>query len=257
MHHDDNFFCCNAEDILQKRLVDRVPLQYLTASAFWRDMIISVGRGVLIPRPETELMIDYVIEACTQCDTLAKGAWIDAGTGSGALSIGIARALPEVQVVWALDIAPEPLKYVQFNAKRYGVSDRVRVVQSNWFDSLIDMGISNIAGIISNPPYISKEDMKTLQAEVSVHEPSGALDGGQGLGIDALMPICRGAARLLQPGGFLALETAGGEQAQYVAHVLEHLVATHNDRSHPAFGNVSIRRDLRGVARFVLATKSC
>ena len=250
-----------AGNLWQKRLTERIPLQYLTSSAFWRDMVLSVGPGVLIPRPETELMIDFVAEAAGKMqDTLLEHDWVDLGTGSGALAIGIARALPSVPTVWAVDIAPEPITYATFNAKRYEVSERVKVIRSNWLDGLVDAGVQKLGGIVSNPPYISRNELPGLQAEVYQHEPSLALDGGHGLAIDSLIPICQGAARLLQPGGFLALETSGGEQAQYVAHVLQHIkvgdILSDNREETLVFCDVAIRRDLRGVNRFVCAIKS-
>jgi release factor glutamine methyltransferase len=249
-----------AEYIWQKRLVDRVPLQYLTSSAFWRDMVFSVGPGVLIPRPETELIIDYVVEATKLNPSIASGHWADLGTGSGALAVGIARALPLAPTIWAADIASEPLKYTSFNAKRYNVSDRVRVIKSDWFDGLVEAGVEQLCGIVSNPPYIPRTDLQGLQAEVVNHEPHVALDGGGGLAIDSLVPICRGAATLLQPGGFLALETVGGEQAHYIAHILHHLEKSEYDHMSPGddhclFEQIAIRRDLRGVERFVTAIK--
>jgi release factor glutamine methyltransferase len=209
-------------------------------------MVLSVGPGVLIPRPETELMIDFVIEAAESNPSLAVGEWADLGTGSGALAVGVARALPHCQRVIAADIAPEPLKYVSFNAKRYDVGDRVKAIESNWLDGLRAEGITDLSGLVSNPPYIPAQDVQTLQAEVALHEPKLALDGGEALAIDSLMPICRGASEILRPGGFLALETGGGEQAQYVSDILEQL---------STFVNVTIRPDLRGVRRFVTAFK--
>lgn len=226
--------------------MDRVPLQYLTCSAFWRDMVLSVGPGVLIPRPETELMIDFVQDVAESHPRLASGEWVDLGTGSGALAVGMARAMPSVARVIATDLAPEPLRYASFNATRYNVSDKVQPMESNWFQGLRQAGVSNVAGILSNPPYIPAEDVSALQAEVALHEPRLALDGGKDLAIDSLMPICRGAAEILQPGGFIGLETCGGEQAHYVSHILEHL---------SVFDHITIRRDLRGVDRFITAFK--
>ncbi|PRW58532.1 hemK methyltransferase family member 1 [Chlorella sorokiniana] len=262
------------EALWQRRLGQRIPLQYLTACAFWRDVVLSVGPGVLIPRPETELMIDFVQEAVAANPALASGAWADLGTGSGALALGVARALPQAQQVYAVDLSPVPLAYAAFNARRLGVGDRLTALQGSWYEPLQAVGVRQLAGIVSNPPYICATDMPGLQAEVGRHEPHLALCGGEGLGVDCLLPICTGAARLLQPGGFLALETAGGEQAHYIADVLRHLrrgacawgdrpasSASGNGSSSEeeegercAFVDVRVRRDLRGVDRFVTAS---
>ena len=251
---------------------ERAPLQYLTAAAYWRDMVLSVGPGVLIPRPETELMIDFAEEAVAANPALGRGQWVrrdkrcrpalrpqprwrhtqppkeaakghlltscplswpthpgsqaDLGTGSGALAVGLARALPDSPAVWAVDRAAAPLAYVAFNAARLGVADRVRPAVGSWYEPLLAAGVppGSLAGVLSNPPYIPSAVVAgQLQAEVGRHEPSCALDGGEGLGVDALVPVAAGAVRLLARGGLLVLETGGGEQARYVADVLRRM----------------------------------
>lgn len=211
-------------------------------------------------------MIDFVKEIIHESPHLACGEWADMGTGSGALAIGIARAVPAVRRVWAVDLAEEPALHAAFNAERLGVDDKVRVVRGSWYEPLEAAGVRTLCGIVSNPPYISQDELHGLQAEVGLHEPQLALSGGDGLGVDALIPICLGAVRFLQPGGFLALETAGGEQAEYIAHLLSHLTERHargveydgndDDEESLAFSEVMIKRDLRGVDRFVVAVKS-
>ena len=210
---------------------------------------------MLIPRPETELVIDFALEATAANPALELGQWADLGTGSGALAIGIARSLPRVSKVWAVDLAAEPAAHAAFNAERAGVADRVSIVQGSWYEPLIAQGVSQLAGIVSNPPYISSDLLEGLQAEVGLYEPSLALGGGEGLGIDSLAPICRGAVDMLQPGGFIALETAGGDQSEYIAQLLMHFRAG-VDAEGLAFEGVRVRRDLRGVDRFVTAQRS-
>lgn len=244
----------------QRRIQERVPLQYVTSTAFWRDLILSVGTGVLIPRPETELMVDFALEAVTENPDISKGPWADLGTGSGALAIGLAKSIPEIPMVWAVDISSKALDYVAFNAQLAGQAERVRTCQGSWFDPLIPKLLGKLAGIVSNPPYIPSEQMQDLQAEVGLHEPWNALEGGQGLGVDALVPICTGAMDMLRPSGMLILETAGGEQAAYISQLLLHfrLNQFNEDGSEVemlAFDNVRIRKDLRGVDRFVTAIK--
>lgn len=275
------------DTLWHRRVEDRVPLQYLTSCAFWRDLILSVGPGVLIPRPETELLIDFSVAAVEANPALGHGQWADLGTGSGALAIGLAQTIPTVSKVWAVDLAPEPAAHAAFNAERAGLHKESRpsfeVVRGSWYEPLVARGgcLGQLSGIVSNPPYITEDLMQGLQAEVGQYEPELALDGGEGLGIDALAPICRGAVEMLQPGGFLAVETAGGEQAEYIAQLLQHLrcgivvngavVLSSSSggssadeegetnvvrQEHLAFENVKIRNDLRGVDRFVTATRS-
>lgn len=253
----------HAEALWTQRLQDRVPLQYLTSTAFWRDVVLSVGPGVLIPRPETELLIDFATEAAAAAPELARGQWADLGTGSGALAVALARALPAAPVVWAVDLSPAAAAYAAFNASRLGVGGRVRVARGSWCEPLIATGVEGLAGVVSNPPYVSAGEVEGLQAEVGQHEPRLALDGGEGLGVDCLVPICCGAAALLRPGGFLALETAGGQQAEYVADVLRRMrdpggagiPGAAGDKAR-AFDRVEVRKDLRGVERFVTATRA-
>ncbi len=222
------------------------------------------------------MLIDFSVDAVAVAPALGHGVWADLGTGSGALGIGLAHTIPTISKVWAVDLAPEPAAHAAFNAERAGLKrERFEVVRGSWYEPLITRGYQGqLAGIVSNPPYITEDLMKGLQAEVGQYEPELALDGGEGLGIDALAPICRGAVEMLQPGGFLALETAGGEQAEYVAQLLQHLRCgvvvdgavvlcsgggsggEEGDEEHLAFENVKIRNDLRGVDRFVTATRS-
>ena len=238
-----------------------MPLQYLTACAFWRDLVLSVGSGVLIPRPETELIIDFAVDAVSTHPALSQGQWADLGTGSGALAIGIARSIPSIPRIWAVDLAAEPAAHAAFNAERAGVGARVSVLRGSWYDPLRGAGVRSLAGIVSNPPYISSDLLEGLQREVGLYEPELALGGGEGLGIDALAPICIGAVDMLQPGGFLAIETAGGEQAEYVAQLLQHMQSGGSGvggggEGSLAFEDVRVRRDLRGVDRFVTATRT-
>jgi release factor glutamine methyltransferase len=246
------------DELWDKRVYERVPLQYLTSSAYWENLLLSVGQGVLIPRPETELIIDFVVDAVAKRPHLAKGQWADLGTGSGALAIGVARALPTAPIIWAVDVAPTPLAYASYNARRAGVEHRVKPVQGSWYEPILAVAgaSTQLAGIVSNPPYIASEELPALQAEVGRHEPWLALDGGEGLAVDSLIPICTGALHTLQPGGFIALETGGGEQAAYTAHVLRHM-REEVEQGHEvsAFEEVIVRRDLRGIERFVTATR--
>ncbi|KAL3134001.1 hypothetical protein ABBQ32_008440 [Trebouxia sp. C0010 RCD-2024] len=159
-------------DLWKQRTQGRVPLQYLNNCCHWRDMVLAVGPGVLIPRPETELLIDFAQQALQKNPALGTGPWLDLGTGSGAIALGLASILPKAAQVYAVDSSSAALAWAQLNVDRLNLAGRV---------------------------------MK----EVGQFEPWLALDGGQGLGLDSLTPICSGAAEQLQAGGFLALETTG------------------------------------------------
>lgn len=158
-----------------------------------------------------------------------------------------------VPSVTAVDLSPTAVAYAAHNAALCGVSDRIRVAQGSWFEPLAGME-GRLGGVLSNPPYIPRVQMAGLQAEVGRHEPWTALDGGPGDGLDSLAPICAGAATMLAPGGFLALETAGRDQAAAVASLLRR--ATGTARSTPPFVDVKVVIDCFGVERFVTAYRN-
>ncbi|CAL5222788.1 g5202 [Coccomyxa viridis] len=229
----------------QQRTRERVPLQYLTGSAHWRDLVLAVGPGVLIPRPETELLIDFALEALRSQNKLPDGPWADLGSGSGALAIALARALPDNAWVYAVEKSADAEKWLRHNVDRYALQEKVQVARGSWFEPLEHLR-SSLAGVLCNPPYIPSADIPLLQEEVSRHEPVSALDGGPSTGVRDLLTVCSQAGDMLAQGGFLGLETLGGAQAELVAEYLQ-------DSMH--FADVKLRNDLRGVNRFVTARR--
>ena len=236
----------------QRRLHERVPLQHLTHMAYWRDFSLVITPDVLIPRPETELLVDFALQAQHQwkCSDLAEGPWLDMGTGSGAIAIGIVKAFIDKGIssnpmVHAVDLCPKACLLAQHNSVRTGVQNNIKVTQGSWFSTL---GLAEIkfSGIVSNPPYIPSEEMHCLQPEVLEHEPLLALDGGSGSGTESLVDVCFGASVHLQHGGFLALETLGDEQSKLVRDVL---------LSMGSFEKIEILQDYTGVKRFVTALR--
>ncbi|DBA79396.1 TPA: hypothetical protein ACH3X2_000042 [Trebouxia sp. C0005] len=230
----------------KQRTQGRVPLQYLNNCCHWRDFILAVGDGVLIPRPETEILIDLAEQAMQKRTELKQGVWLDLGTGSGAIAIALATLLLDSTQIYAVDESPEAVAWAKLNVQRLGLTDRIQVKTGSWYEPVQTM-CGNIAGIVSNPPYIPHSQMSHLQAEVRQYEPWLALDGGQGPGLDSLNLICQGASVMLQPGGFLALETTGGTQAQQVIDMLQQM---------QAFDHIQSVQDLAGVSRFVTAWKA-
>ncbi|EFJ41493.1 hypothetical protein VOLCADRAFT_98562 [Volvox carteri f. nagariensis] len=220
----------------ERRLKDRVPFQYLISTAHWHKYVLSVGPGVLVPRPETEIFPELVRTAISERPYLAAAPWADLGTGSGAIAIAAADELRRVTLsveVWAVDLSPRAVAYATFNAQLClpsppstgaggsggGGRPLVRVVQGSWFEPLRHLR-GRLGGVLTNPPYIPRAQMSGLQAEVRLHEPRGALDGGEGPGLDSLEILCSDAAAMMLPGGLIALETAGGDQAELVAELL-------------------------------------
>lgn len=238
-------------DLVRRRL-GREPLQYLLGCAHWRDLVLAVGPGVLIPRPETELLTDLAAAACAARPALAAGAWADVGTGSGALALSLARSVLSLGAppVAACDVSPVALAYTALNARRLGLQARVTPVLGDWLSPLLAArGPASLAGILSNPPYIPRARLPTLQPEVGQHEPWLALDGGEGDGGGALETVCAQAATALAPGGFLGLETDGGAQAERLAAWLRRLGGG-------AFSEVAVVLDCYGEGRFVTATRT-
>lgn len=231
----------------QRRRQDRVPVQHLAGQTPWRDLTLRVSPAVLIPRPETELIIEAVVEwvdRSPQADQLRQGIWADLGTGSGTIALALAQAFPNALVV-ATDVSAAALKVAQANAVLNGLGDRILFRQGSWFEPLTRLGIAGqVAGMVSNPPYIPTDEIPALQPEVARHEPTLALDGGQD-GLACLRHLVTAAPALLMAGGVWAVELMQGQAPAVAA-----LLATQGH-----YRNIFTRRDLAGIERFVLAER--
>ncbi|MGI0494340.1 peptide chain release factor N(5)-glutamine methyltransferase [Alkalinema pantanalense CENA528] len=226
----------------QQRLQDRVPLQYLVGLAPWRHFELIVTPDVLIPRPETECVIDYVQGAIAQNPTLAKGDWVDLGTGSGAIAIGLADLLPQAKI-HAVDLSPAALAIAQRNAERLHLHDRIQFYQGSWFEPLQGLQ-GQLKGMVSNPPYIPSQEVLALQPEVVGHEPHLALDGGED-GLDAIQHLIQTAPDYLQSGGIWLVEMMAG-QGEAVVEAL----AQQGD-----YCKIALLKDLEGIDRFAIAQR--
>jgi len=249
----EDLVCLHA--IWKRRIANREPFQYLTNTSFWMEYVLVVGPGVLIPRPETEVLAEMARDFIQESPRHQSGAWADLGCGSGALSIAVADALEQCAsdaVVWAVDKSPVALQYTQENARRSKLSHKIKTVEGTWFDPLMNLK-GKLQGIVSNPPYIPQANLQNLQAEVGRHEPILALDGGSSDGLKELQIICTGARDFLRAGGFLGLETNGALHAKALEEKLRSM--QHEDRSR-AFHNIRIVSDLAGISRFVIARKN-
>ena len=244
--------------IWQQRVGDRIPLQQLLQTVTWRQLQLTVTDAVLIPRPETEMLVDLAIS--WQEEFSAPGLWADLGTGSGAIAVGLAREIPEMSVV-AIDASDAALQVAARNVERHGVGDRVTLLQGNWFEPLKDflgtdrslkptrleptkLQPTKLQGAISNPPYIPTDVVEQLDPEVRDREPRMALDGGRD-GLGALRHLVEAAPDYLQSGGCWLVEVMQG-QAETVAELL-----AREGRYH----RIAIHRDLDGVERAVSARR--
>ncbi|MEG4445962.1 peptide chain release factor N(5)-glutamine methyltransferase [Microcoleus sp. AT9_B5] len=224
----------------QRRLQERVPVQYLTGVAHWRHFSLKVTQAVLIPRPETELLIDLAVEAVKSYSVNPKSHWVDLGTGSGAIAIALASALTNA-TIHAVDCSSEALAVARLNAENLGFGSRVNFYQGLWWEPLAFLK-GQVSGMVSNPPYIPSSTVLTLQPEVLKHEPHLALDGGFD-GLECIRHLVETAPDYLESGGVWLIEMMAG-QAEAVADMLE---------SQGSYDRVQIFSDLAGIDRFALA----
>lgn len=224
----------------QRRLADRVPVQYLAGVVGWRNFQLQVSPAVLIPRPETELIIDLAWELTAVQHHLRRGIWVDLGTGSGAIALALAEMMPDA-TIWAIDRSAAALAVAQLNAARIGLADHLQFAQGDWFAPLTQLA-GRIAGMVSNPPYIPSAEVLALEPEVTRHEPHTALDGGAD-GLDCLRHLVTTAPHYLRPGGLWLVELMAG-QAPAVIDLL---------RANGQYDNIAAHRDLAGIDRFVSA----
>ncbi|MCA2939824.1 MAG: peptide chain release factor N(5)-glutamine methyltransferase [Microcystis aeruginosa Ma_QC_Ch_20071001_S25] len=223
----------------QKRLQARVPLQYLLESVVWRNFTLKVSPEVLIPRPETELLIDIVAETVRGEE---GGIWVDLGTGSGAIAIGLASILTKAEI-YASDYSQTALAIAKENIINTGFADRIILKQGSWWTPL-EKWKGQISGMVSNPPYIPSAEILDLQIEVREHEPRLALDGGED-GLTALRYLAATAPDYLRSGGLWLVEMRAG-QGEKVAQMLE---------NQGNYRQIQIINDLAGFDRFVLAER--
>jgi release factor glutamine methyltransferase len=229
------------QSLWRSRIDRRVPVQYLVGHSHWRQFTLKVSPAVLIPRPETELVIDLVLAAVQAQPELATGIWVDLGTGSGAIAIGLADALPNA-TIHAVDISAEALTIATENAQICGFGDRITFHQGRWFAPIAALR-GQLAGVISNPPYIPTATILTLEPEVRQHEPHLALDGGDD-GLSDIRHLVTRSQEFLQPGGLWLVE----------------FMATQGTRIEPllnaaGYEQIRIVNDLAGHDRFALAYK--
>ena len=227
------------DQLWQQRLSDRIPVQYLTGALTWRNLELQVSPAVLIPRPETELIIDIIAEHC-QDPIHQNGIWVDLGTGSGAIAIALAQQFPQAEI-HAVDCSRAALEIAKINAsKNY---QQIHFHHGSWFEPLAKLNLQNhLAGIVSNPPYIPSIEVLNLQPEVTNHEPHLALDGGND-GLDAIRELVNNAPQYLISGGFWIVELMAG-QAEIVRSLLQ---------TNGKYTNIQIHQDYAAIERFVSA----
>lgn len=228
-----------AQALLARR-AKREPLQYLLGTQEFCGMEFEVEPGVLIPRPETELLV----EAAARLAAGHRPVIADIGTGSGCIAVALARRLPRT-ALYATDCSAAALRVARRNAERHGVAAQVAWMEGDLLEPLRAQGLSGqVTVLVSNPPYIAERDWESLQPEVRLFEPRVALAGGED-GLAVYRRLVRDAADLLNTAGWLIMEVGQGQ----VHPVLRLIEGTGR------YGAVEIRPDQAGIDRVVCAQK--
>lgn len=222
------------------RRMKREPSQYIFGEAEFRGRAFRVTPDVLIPRPETELMVD---EALREAKGLSSGGLkvVDLCTGSGCIGVSVALEIEGCEVV-AADISEKALAVARGNALSLGAGRNISFLQGDLFEALPDGLRGQVDMVLTNPPYISDEEMTSLAPEVREHEPLEALRGGAD-GLDMVRRILSQAPKYLRPGGLLLMEMGYG-QDDSVARLAG---------SSGAWGTVDIIKDYAGIGRILKA----
>ncbi|HPM58034.1 MAG TPA: peptide chain release factor N(5)-glutamine methyltransferase [bacterium] len=221
------------------RLVAHEPLQYLLGETEFMSLPFAVGPGVLIPRPETELLVEKALERA-RAVAAREGMVriIDLGTGTGCIAVSLAKNVPEASLV-AVDLSAAALEWAERNSAAHGVSSRVELVEHDFRNSPLSAWRGGFDLAVSNPPYIRSGDWAGLAAEIRDHEPREALLGGED-GLDAYRNLAQILPMLLKTGGEALIEFGDGMSAAVVAIFKQ-----------AGFAGAEFFRDLAGRERLV------
>lgn len=211
---------------LVERRATRVPLQHLTGIAPFRRLVLKVGPGVFVPRPETEIVAQFAIDALGAAASPAPVA-VDLGTGSGALALALATEVPHARV-YGVEMSPDAFIWAKGNAEHVGATN-ARIVRGDLETALPELD-GTVDVVVSNPPYVP-DDAIPRDPEVRFHDPEAALYGGVD-GLDVVRQVSRAALRLAHPGGTVVIEH-GEWQGAAVREILTadgwRAAATHPD----------------------------
>ena len=195
---------------LIKRRKNREPVAYILGHKEFWSMDLEVNRNVLIPRPETECLVEKALESLAADPNPEPKSILELGTGSGAVALALASENPQ-HLYLGTDICDDAIRVARRNSMRHGLSARIHFMVADWFAPFdAKSGIFDL--IVSNPPYIRSGDLKRLQPEIQVYEPVAALDGAKD-GLRYLRHIIESAYVYLKPAGALLLEMGHDQQA--------------------------------------------
>lgn len=228
------------EQYLARRL-QREPLAYIIGRQEFWSLPFLVTPDVLIPRPETELLIEIILKTMRK-EAGLEGPILDLGAGSGVIPVVLALELPDA-VVYSLDYSLAALRVAAANIRQHGVADRVRLINSNWLDSL--QPVPKFGLVVSNPPYVAEEELASLQPEVRIFEPRLALDGGR-RGREVIRLMTAHVSKILNPGGWFFMEI-GADQEDYVLNIFD---------SYGLYDNLMVHKDYSGHPRVFQAKRN-
>ena len=236
------------------RRLHREPLAYIIEEKEFWSLSFKVSKDVLIPRPETELLIEITLKTMKNQFKSPEEQSInilDLGTGSGIIAVIMALELPAAAIA-AIDLSFNALKVAKHNAKRHKVAERIQFVNCDWFGGLSPLAKYDL--VLANPPYIARdilekpfgETSKSLQPEVGSYEPHLALDGGK-RGIQSMSRIAEDLGQTLKSGGWFFMEI-GADQAEDVSDIF---------KGTALYDNIAIHKDYAGLPRVFQARKQC
>ncbi|MDA8234942.1 MAG: peptide chain release factor N(5)-glutamine methyltransferase [Clostridia bacterium] len=227
-------------EVIERR-VEGTPVAYLTGQREFMSLVFAVTPDVLIPRPETELLVERIIADITI--NAPGGLVVDVGTGSGAIGVSVAMYVLGVRVA-ALDISPQALQVARKNARNHGVDQRIDFIQSDLLEKLTTEFRGKVDWMAANLPYIPSGEVPHLARDVAGYEPHLALDGGAD-GLELYRRLIPQAWEYLKPGGWLGMEIGPGQGQLLQAE----LAGDH-------WAEAVVIKDYAGLERFVVACKA-
>ncbi len=226
------------------RRAAREPAQYITGKASFMGLDLLVTPATLIPRPETEELVEVALKSAAAFTLDGGPVIVDLCTGCGCIAIAMAKFLTDCRV-YATDISTEALDVARENILAHGVEGRIELLQGDLYEALKAAGLaSKVQLILANPPYVSQKDMAALCPEVAAHEPRGALYGGES-GLESVRRIIEGAGEFLAPDGLLIMEVGYDQGAAVPGLALDT----------GGFKEARMSKDLAGIERVLIAKK--
>jgi release factor glutamine methyltransferase len=226
--------------ILEYKRLQGEPIAYLIGKRGFHNIELQVVPGVLIPRPETELLVEIGLREIRRIEKeVVTPKVLDLGTGSGAIALAVAHESPKA-ILTATDQSSEALAIARTNAKHLGLDSRVEFLQGSWYEALVKKALFHV--ILSNPPYIASQDPHLLQGDLRFEPISALTDHGSGL--SCLETIIAGAMRHLKPMGLIAVEH-GYDQSETVVSLMKTA----------GFSDIQTHQDLAGHHRVVSGRK--